>query len=83
MRIYVTSVLVDDQAKALRFYTESLGFVKKNDIPLGEASWLTVVSPDAARWDGAAPGARRASRREAVQGGPRRGRDPLHVVRGR
>jgi catechol 2,3-dioxygenase-like lactoylglutathione lyase family enzyme len=46
MRIYVTSVLVDDQAKALRFYTERLGFVKKNDIPLGSASWLTVVSPD-------------------------------------
>ncbi len=47
MRIYVTSVLVDDQAKALRFYTDVLGFTKKNDIPLGEASWLTVVSPDA------------------------------------
>jgi len=46
MRIYVTSVLVDDQAKALAFYTETLGFVKKNDVPLGEASWLTVVSPD-------------------------------------
>src|SRR5215208_5108061 len=46
MRIYVTSVLVDDQAKALRFYTERLGFVKKNDIPLGAASWLTVVAPD-------------------------------------
>ncbi|WP_067474644.1 VOC family protein [Nocardia amamiensis] len=45
MRINVTSVLVDDQAKALRFYTEVLGFVKKTDIPLGEASWLTVVSP--------------------------------------
>lgn len=46
MRIYVTSVPVDDQAKALTFYTETLGFVKKTDIPLGEASWLTVVSPD-------------------------------------
>ena len=46
MRIYVTSVLVDDQAKALKFYTEVLGFEKKTDIPLGEASWLTVVSPD-------------------------------------
>jgi catechol 2,3-dioxygenase-like lactoylglutathione lyase family enzyme len=46
MRIYVTSVFVDDQAKALAFYTETLGFVKKNDIPLGEASWLTVVAPD-------------------------------------
>jgi catechol 2,3-dioxygenase-like lactoylglutathione lyase family enzyme len=46
MRIVVTSVLVDDQAKALRFYTDVLGFVKKTDIPLGEARWLTVVSPD-------------------------------------
>ena len=46
MRIVVTSVLVDDQAKALKFYTEVLGFVKKADVPLGEARWLTVVSPD-------------------------------------
>jgi catechol 2,3-dioxygenase-like lactoylglutathione lyase family enzyme len=46
MRIYVTSVLVDDQAKALAFYTDVLGFQKKTDIPLGGASWLTVVSPD-------------------------------------
>jgi catechol 2,3-dioxygenase-like lactoylglutathione lyase family enzyme len=47
MRIYITSVLVDDQEKALRFYTDVLGFVKKNDIPLGGgARWLTVVSPD-------------------------------------
>ena len=45
MRIYITSVLVDDQDKALRFYTDVLGFVKKHDIPLGEARWLTVVSP--------------------------------------
>jgi catechol 2,3-dioxygenase-like lactoylglutathione lyase family enzyme len=46
MRIYLTSVLVDDQEKALRFYTDVLGFVKKTDIPLGEARWLTVVAPD-------------------------------------
>ena len=46
MRIYMTSVLVDDQEKALRFYTDVLGFVKKTDIPAGEARWLTVVSPD-------------------------------------
>ncbi|HEY9290966.1 MAG TPA: VOC family protein [Microlunatus sp.] len=46
MRIYITSVFVDDQAKALAFYTEKLGFVKKNDIPLGGASWLTVVSAE-------------------------------------
>jgi catechol 2,3-dioxygenase-like lactoylglutathione lyase family enzyme len=46
MRIYLTSVPVDDQDKALKFYTEVLGFVKKTEIPLGEAKWLTVVSPD-------------------------------------
>jgi catechol 2,3-dioxygenase-like lactoylglutathione lyase family enzyme len=46
MRIHLTSVLVDDQEKALRFYTDVLGFVKKTDIPLGEARWLTVVAPD-------------------------------------
>ena len=46
MRIYITSVLVDDQDKALRFYTDVLGFVKKHDIPLGEARWLTLVSPE-------------------------------------
>jgi catechol 2,3-dioxygenase-like lactoylglutathione lyase family enzyme len=46
MRIYLTSVLVDDQEKALRFYTDVLGFTKKHDIPLGEARWLTVVAPD-------------------------------------
>jgi catechol 2,3-dioxygenase-like lactoylglutathione lyase family enzyme len=47
MRIYVTSVFVDDQAKALNFYTEKLGFVVKNDIPLGDHRWLTVVSKQA------------------------------------
>jgi catechol 2,3-dioxygenase-like lactoylglutathione lyase family enzyme len=46
MRIHLTSVLVDDQAKALRFYTEALGFVAKEDVPMGEHRWLTVVSPD-------------------------------------
>jgi len=46
MKIVVTSLLVDDQEKALRFYTGVLGFVKKTDIPLGEARWLTVVSPE-------------------------------------
>lgn len=45
MRINLASVLVDDQEKALRFYTEVLGFVKKHDIPMGEDRWLTVVSP--------------------------------------
>jgi catechol 2,3-dioxygenase-like lactoylglutathione lyase family enzyme len=46
MRIHVTSVLVDDQDKALRFYTEVLGFVKKTEVPLGEHRWLTVASSD-------------------------------------
>ena len=46
MKIKLTSVFVDDQDKALKFYTEKLGFVKKHDIPLGEAKWLTVVSPE-------------------------------------
>ena len=44
MRINLASVLVDDQDKALRFYTEVLGFVKKNDVPMGPHRWLTVVS---------------------------------------
>lgn len=46
MRINITSVLVDDQDKALRFYTDVLGFVKKTEVPVGEARWLTVVSPE-------------------------------------
>ena len=45
MRITLASVLVDDQEKALRFYTDTLGFVKKTEVPLGEHRWLTVVSP--------------------------------------
>lgn len=46
MKIKLTSVMVDDQDKALEFYTEVLGFVKKTDIPVGEFKWLTVVSPE-------------------------------------
>ena len=46
MKIKLTSVHVDDQEKALRFYTEVLGFVKKNDFSAGEYRWLTVVSPE-------------------------------------
>jgi predicted enzyme related to lactoylglutathione lyase len=46
MKIQLSSVMVDNQDKALKFYTEVLGFVKKRDIPLGEAKWLTVVSPE-------------------------------------
>ena len=46
MKIRLTSVMVDDQDKALKFYTEKLGFVKKTEIPLGEHKWLTVVSAE-------------------------------------
>ena len=46
MKIKLNSIFVADQDKALKFYTEILGFVKKNDIPIGEYKWLTVVSPD-------------------------------------
>jgi len=46
MRINLSSVFVDDQDKALRFYTEVLGFVKKTEVPLGEHRWLTVVSAE-------------------------------------
>ncbi|MER7792771.1 VOC family protein [Streptomyces sp. NPDC097640] len=46
MKIHLTSVFVDDQGKALRFYTDVLGFVKKHDVPLGTDRWLTVVSPE-------------------------------------
>jgi catechol 2,3-dioxygenase-like lactoylglutathione lyase family enzyme len=46
MKINLTSVLVDDQDKALAFYTDKLGFLKKTDQPAGEFRWLTVVGPD-------------------------------------
>jgi catechol 2,3-dioxygenase-like lactoylglutathione lyase family enzyme len=46
MRIKLTSIMVDDQDKALKFYTEVLGFRKKFDFPVGEYKWLTVVSPE-------------------------------------
>jgi catechol 2,3-dioxygenase-like lactoylglutathione lyase family enzyme len=46
MKIVLTSVLVDDQEKALRFYRDVLGFQPKHDIPLGAHRWLTVVSPE-------------------------------------
>ncbi len=42
----VTSIFVDDQDKALAFYTKKLGFVKKHDVPAGKYRWLTLVSPD-------------------------------------
>jgi catechol 2,3-dioxygenase-like lactoylglutathione lyase family enzyme len=46
MRIKLTSIMVDDQDKALRFYTEVLGFKTKHDIPVGEYRWITVTSPE-------------------------------------
>ena len=46
MKIILSSVFVDDQDKALKFYTEKLGFIKREDVSLGEFKWLTVVSPD-------------------------------------
>jgi|SRR5690625_236380 len=46
MKVIVTSLFVDDQYKALEFYTEKLGFIKKEDEPAGENRWITVVSPE-------------------------------------
>jgi len=46
MKIKLTSVVVDNQEKALKFYTGILGFIKKTEIPIGEHKWLTVVSPE-------------------------------------
>jgi predicted enzyme related to lactoylglutathione lyase len=46
VKIQLASVMVEDQERALRFYTEVLGFVKKRDLPMGAARWLTVVSPE-------------------------------------
>ena len=46
LKVKLSSIMVDDQEKALQFYTEVLGFVKKTEIPMGEFKWLTVVSTD-------------------------------------
>ena len=46
MRISLTSVMVDNQEKALRFYTDVLGFRKKHDVPVGEYRWITLTSPE-------------------------------------
>src|SRR5688572_27588630 len=78
MRIYVTSVLVDNQAKALEFYTSKLGFIVKHDIPIGEARWLTV-----ARGNGTASRAGRAPGGGAVQSCARQGRNTCNVLHGR
>ena len=81
MKIVVTSVLVDDQDKALRFYTDVLGFEKKHDVPMGEFRWLTVVSPQDPTGTRAAPRAGRPPGGQAVQERPGRRWDPLHLVR--
>jgi catechol 2,3-dioxygenase-like lactoylglutathione lyase family enzyme len=46
MKIKLTSVMVDDQEKALRFYTDVLGFVKRRDFPVGEYRWISLISPE-------------------------------------
>lgn len=46
MKIIVTSIFVEDQGKALKFYTDILGFLKKDDVPAGEFRWITVVPPE-------------------------------------
>ena len=46
MEIIVTSIFVEDQDKALAFYTETLGFIKKHDVPSGKFRWISLVSPD-------------------------------------
>jgi len=48
MKINITSVMVDDQTRAHAFYTERLGFIVKDDVPMGEHRWLTVISPEGA-----------------------------------
>ncbi|HWD89286.1 MAG TPA: VOC family protein [Mucilaginibacter sp.] len=46
MKTILTSILVDNQDKALKFYTEILGFIKKHDVPIGDAKWLTVIASE-------------------------------------
>ena len=48
MQITLSSIMVEDQDRALRFYTEVVGFAKKHDIPMGQFRWLTVTSPEGA-----------------------------------
>lgn len=84
MRIHLTSVFVDDQAKAERFYTEILGFVKKHDVPVGEKDrWLTVVSPDEPGGTELLLEYGRSPGRQALPRHARRGRHPSRPVRRR
>ena len=72
MKINLASVFVDDQDKALSFYTETLGFVKKTEMPVGEFKWLTVVSPEDPDGVELLLEPSRPPRGEAVQGRHRR-----------
>ena len=69
MKIKVTSVYVDGHDKALRFYTEVLGFAKKTDFSQGPYRWLTVASPEDPEWHGTATGAERQPRGQSVSAG--------------
>ena len=69
MKIKLTSVYVDDQEKALRFYTEVLGFVKKTDFSQGPFRWLTVASPEEPDGTRAAAGAEQQPRGQSVSAG--------------
>ena len=83
MRIKLTSIMVDDQDKALKFYTEVLGFRKKHEIPVGEYRWITVVSPEGPDDLELVARAQRQSSRQDVSGGDVRAGHPAHRVRGR
>jgi catechol 2,3-dioxygenase-like lactoylglutathione lyase family enzyme len=69
MKIKVTGIYVDDQDKAVRFYTELLGFAKKTDFSQGPFRWLTVASPQGAGGHGAAAGAEQQPGNQSVSAG--------------
>ena len=80
MRITVTSISVTDQEQALQFYTEKLGSIKKQDIPLGEARWLTLVSPEDENGLELLLEPNGEYRHEGTKSRPGRRWDPLHYV---
>ena len=69
MKIKLTNVYVDDQEKALRFYTQVLGFAKKTDFSQGPYRWLSVAAPEGAGRHGAAAGAEQQPRSQSVSAG--------------
>lgn len=83
MRVRLTAVMVDDQAQALQFYTEKLGFTKKHDVPVGADRWLTVISPQDPDGPELALHPQRASCGQAVQRRTRCRWNPLHAARRR